>query len=235
MAKHKIPEQPAGGLEAGSRQIVPEGSLVEIWKSRWLRKRTVAAIVVATLVIGGLAQFASSVDTIGTFFEKHFGLQGFGHKALLPTLLRQAEEDCVRPDRNCRVELWLRNPNDKTVYVTALSFRVLNVDTEPILGYVESSHTYPIDLKGLSRVGMTYRTLLHQEIDAGKSDRFVISLGASDLHDRFRHWLLEAKLETSAGILPIRPLTIHLPWDPKYSAGPPAALPMTSNLGIEEQ
>jgi hypothetical protein len=212
--------------DKAEQRVPDESTLLDIWKLRWLRRPFVASLVLFSAVTGGLASFTSSLDTMGTFLEKRLGWKGFGHQAPhLPKVMSQSAEDCVRPDRNCRVELWLQNPYDKPIYITAVSFRVLEVFNEPILGTVEPSAIYPIDLTGIERTGMARRRLLYQEIGAGKSDRFVLLFGARDLHDRFRRWRLEAKLETSAGALPIQPLTIHLPWDSAYSSGPPVALP----------
>lgn len=228
MARDRAAGRPGKGLvKDGAEQQVPEeDSLLDLWKLRWLRNPLVAFLVLLSVVTGGLASFTSSLDTLGSFLEKRLGWKGFGHQAThLPKIMSQSAEDCVRPDRNCRVELWLQNPYDKPIYVTAVSFHVLEVANEPILGTVEPSATYPIDLTGLSQVGMARRNLLYQEIESGKSDRLVLLFGARDLHDRFRRWRLAATLETSAGAVPIQPLALHLPWDSAYSSGPPVALP----------
>lgn len=204
----------------------PAGDPVEIWMSRLRRRPAVAVLILLSTIVGGLVNFTSVLDSIGEVWDKYPKYFGSSDdKPLLPKVLSQSDPDCVRSDLTCQVDLWLENPHDKPLYVTALSLRVLDVENEPTLGRIEPSATYVVDLTGLTRAGMTRTVPLHQEIKAGKSDRFLLSLGARDLEDRFRHWHLEANLETSGGVIKIKPLEIKLPWDFTYSTSPPVALP----------
>lgn len=205
-------------LEEAASQYTP--------KSLWSWLSVTKVFVVASALAAGVAGFINSLDTVSDFLEKHTGWSSFrAREPMLPIVLSQSEEDCVRPDHTCQVELWIQNPYDKPVYITALSLSVLSVETEPILGMVEASATYPVDLTGLSQVGMTRKVELYQQIEPQKSDRFVLLLGARDLHDRFRRWQFAAEIETREGKLGLKPLKIQLPWDVEYSAGPPTALP----------
>ncbi|HEV2852777.1 MAG TPA: hypothetical protein VHC97_08230 [Thermoanaerobaculia bacterium] len=206
----------------------PAADPLETWTSRLRRKPVVALLILLSTITGGLAGFTSALDSIGDVWDKLQKRFGSGGGERLPRILSQSEPDCVRSDLTCQVDLWLENPHDKPLYVTALSLRVLDVENEPTLGKIEPSATYSVDLTGLNKAGMTRTVPLRQEIEAGKSDRFVLSLGARDLGDRFRRWHLEAKLETSGGVLPIQPLEIKLPWDFAYSASPPVALPSST-------
>jgi pimeloyl-ACP methyl ester carboxylesterase len=142
--------------------------------------------------------------------------------------LLSQDVDCVRPDSTCRVDLWLANPGARALYVQGVTLRVLATETRGTLGGVQPSGQYQVDLQGLTRPGATLHRKLYQEIEAGKSDRFVLVLGASDPSSGFRHWQLAASLDTSAGPLPLQPLAVDLPWDLTYSASRPesAAAPI---------
>lgn len=191
-----------------------------------MRQPWVAAVILISAIVTGLASFTSSLDKIRESVSKLSGSKA--EKPVLPKILRQGEEDCVRADHACQVDLWLQNPSDKPLYVTALSLKVRKVQEELTLGKIEPSSTYAVNLTGLTKVGMTRKVQLSQEIPPQASDRFVIVFGAKDLHDRFREWELAATLETGQGNVELRPLAIKLPWDVAYSASPPVALPASS-------
>lgn len=198
--------------------------LLEVLKVPWLGRKGLTRVIALSIAVSGVAGFMSSMNTIVSFF-KNPSDQGVQRLAKSPTLLSQSEQDCVRSDRTCRVDLWIQNPTDQPLAITGLRLRVLTVNSEPILGMVESSGEYPIDLTGLSRAGMSKSFTLRQEIAPAKGEIFVLSFGARDLVDKFRTWRLQAELETSAGVMPIRQLWLRLPWDHTYSASPPVELP----------
>jgi hypothetical protein len=224
MAEQKTTGLPPDNLELEAIVSAEPARLLEVSKVPWLGQKGLARMIALSIVVSGMAGLMNSVDTIVSFFKKPTD-HSIQRLANSPTLLSQSEEDCVRSDRTCRVELWIQNPTDQPLAITGLRLRVMTVDSEPILGMLEPSGEYPIDLTGLSRAGISKSFTLRQEIAPAKGEIFVLSFGARDLVDKFRTWRLQAELETSAGVMPIRQLWVHLPWDRTYSASPPVELP----------
>lgn len=127
----------------------------------------------------------------------------------------QVSDIIVQPnevDKTCTLDFRVHNSGSSDVQINRVNFKVLDVKEIGILAPQSFSEVYGLDISELKEIGdISKDSILHQNIEPAKSDRFAIVLTAKKITG-YRLWKLEPKLITNFGEVLGQPVEIWLPY-----------------------
>jgi hypothetical protein len=131
--------------------------------------------------------------------------------------------DCLRNDGTCLIDFVFHNKSKNGILIHGVVFTVLAVQNEMVLGEVQISATYNLDIGRLKKPGDILKKSVNQFIKADEAERFTITLSDKSLKSgEFKKWKLDIIFKTSLGEIKTEPVQVYLPWDLQESGIQPS-------------
>ncbi len=189
----------------------------EVKWSKYVNLKWIIASVLVPLIIAGIGYWAtrqSEVKSPGSLEILDIQVQ--------QTLGSEAIKD---PEKNkCLIDFRVSNKGGTTVLVNKVQFKVLDIVTMRIKGYLDFSKVYDLDISALNSIDDIASVSVSQEIKGGEVDRFGIALVAKNMpHGVERGWRLQPTLFTKYGEVAGNTIEVWFPYekqsdDPEYFA-----------------
>lgn len=138
--------------------------------------------------------------------------------------------NCYHVERTCQLDIKVLNKGEVSVIITKVILEAVDIKFDAVIGSLESSGEYEVDISKIRRDGDSAAVEISQEVKANSADRFMVSLTAKQVVDEFRSWKFHVTLETSdgpidGGILPRKTDSpeefIILPYNPNIDSVAP--------------
>ena len=131
--------------------------------------------------------------------------------------------DCLRNDGTCLLDFTFLNSSKNGILVHELIFTLISLHIEQVLGEVNISSNYNLDIGRLEKPGDMAKIAVNQFIKPGEPERFTVTLSDKTLKNgAFKKWKLSITFSTNLGLINSEPIQIYLPWDLQESGIQPA-------------
>ncbi|MFN8258424.1 MAG: hypothetical protein U0W24_22235 [Bacteroidales bacterium] len=131
--------------------------------------------------------------------------------------------DCLRNDGTCLIDFVFHNKSKNGILIHEVVFTALAVQNEMVLGEVQLSANYNLDIGSLKKPGDIVKKSVNQFIKGDEAERFTITLSDKTLKSgEFKKWILDLTFTTSLGQIKTEPVQVYLPWDLQESGMQPS-------------
>jgi|SRR5215471_224932 len=119
--------------------------------------------------------------------------------------------DTDRPDHTAVLDFRVINRSDKTLTISRVRFEVVSVEEHWLLGALQSSAKYDLDISELAKPGDHAEVAVSNVLPPSGADRFLLVLAAKNMDmGTKRIWQLRPVLVTSEGESEAPPVTVVL-------------------------